>query len=117
MWRIVQHDVPDDFVLATGETHSVREFVELAFATVGRTIEWRGSDVAEVGVDADNGDVLVKIDPRYFRPTEVDSLLGDAKKALDKLGWCHQTSFDQLVAEMVDADLEKVAKEDRPGHE
>ena len=80
MWRIVQHDVPDDFVLATGETHSVREFVELAFATVGRTIEWRGSDVAEVGVDADNGDVLVQIDPRYFRPTEVDLLLGDSNR-------------------------------------
>ena len=117
MWRIVQQDKPDDYVLATGENHSVREFVELAFARIGRKLEWRGTGEDETGLDAGTGDTLVRIDPRYFRPTEVDSLLGDAKKALDKLGWCHQTSFDQLVAEMVDADLEKVAKEDRPGHE
>ena len=117
MWRIVQQDKPDDYVLATGEIHSVREFVELAFARIGRKLEWRGSGEDETGLDAGTGDTLVRIDPRYFRPTEVDSLLGDAKKALDKLGWRHQTSFDQLVAEMVDSDLEKVAKEERPGHE
>ena len=117
MWRILQQDKPDDYVLATGENHSVREFVELAFARIGRTLEWRGAGLEEAGVDAGTGDVLVKIDPRYFRPTEVDSLLGDAKKAHDRLGWCHQTSFDQLVAEMVDADLKNVAEQKRPGHD
>lgn len=117
MWRILQQDKPDDYVLATGENHSVREFVELAFARIGRTLEWRGAGLEEAGVDAGTGDVLVKIDPRYFRPTEVDSLLGDAKKAHDRLGWRHQTSFDQLVAEMVDADLKNVAEQKRPGHD
>ena len=117
MWRILQQDKPDDYVLATGENHSVREFVELAFARIGRTLEWRGAGLEEAGVDAGTGDVLVKIDPRYFRPTEVDSLLGDAKKAHDRLGWRHQTSFDQLVAEMVDADLKNVAEQERPGHD
>ena len=117
MWRILQQDKPDDYVLATGENHSVREFVELAFARIGRTLEWRGAGLEEAGVDGGTGDVLVKIDPRYFRPTEVDSLLGDAKKAHDRLGWRHQTSFDQLVAEMVDADLKNVAEQKRPGHD
>jgi len=117
MWRILQQDKPDDYVLATGENHSVREFVELAFARIGRTLEWRGAGLEEAGVDAGTGDVLVKIDPRYFRPTEVDSLLGDAKKAHDRLGWRHQTSFDQLVAGMVDADLKNVAEQKRPGHD
>ena len=117
MWRILQQDKPDDYVLATGENHSVREFVELAFARIGRTLEWRGAGLEEAGVDAGTGDVLVKIDPRYFRPTEVDSLLGDAKKAHDRLGWRHQTSFDQLVAEMVDADLKNVAEQKRPDHD
>ncbi|HIM44657.1 MAG TPA: GDP-mannose 4,6-dehydratase [Alphaproteobacteria bacterium] len=117
MWRILQQDKPDDYVLATGENHSVREFVELAFARIGRTLEWRGAGLEEAGVDAGTGDVLVKIDPRYFRPTEVDSLLGDAKKAHDRLGWRHQTSFDQLVAEMVDADLKNIAEQKRPGHD
>ena len=117
MWRILQQDKPHDYVLATGENHSVREFVELAFTRIGRTLEWRGAGLEEAGVDAGTGDVLVKIDPRYFRPTEVDSLLGDAKKAHDRLGWRHQTSFDQLVAEMVDADLKNVAEQKRPGHD
>ncbi|MEC9454688.1 MAG: GDP-mannose 4,6-dehydratase [Pseudomonadota bacterium] len=117
MWRILQQDKPDDYVLATGENHSVREFVELAFARIGRALAWRGAGREEAGVDAGTGDVLVKIDPRYFRPTEVDSLLGDAKKAHDRLGWRHQTSFDQLVAEMVDADLKNVTEQKRPGHD
>ena len=117
MWRILQQDKPDDYVLATGENHSVREFVELAFARIGRALEWRGAGLEEAGVDAGTGDVLVKIDPRYFRPTEVDSLLGDAKKAHNRLGWRHQTSFDQLVAGMVDADLKNVAEQKRPGHD
>jgi len=117
MWRILQQDKPDDYVLATGENHSVREFVELAFARVDRKVEWRGAGLEESGVDAGSGDVLVKIDPRYFRPTEVDSLLGDAKKAFDRLGWRHTTPFEQLVTEMVDADLKNVAEEKRPGHD
>jgi len=105
MWRIVQHDEPEDFVLATGESHSVREFVELSFAYFGRKINWRGEGVDEEGVDADNGDVLIRIDPRYFRPTEVDSLLGDPTKAKEKLGWQHTTGFRDLVNEMVESDL------------
>ena len=111
MWRILQHNEPDDFVLATGEMHSVREFVELAFARVGRTIVWRGSGVDEEGNDAESGKVLVRIDPRYFRPTEVEQLLGDPTKARTKLGWKHQVSFKELVHEMVDQDLEAVKYE------
>jgi GDPmannose 4,6-dehydratase len=105
MWLILQQDKPDDYVLATGESHSVREFVEKAFSRVGREIVWRGSGVDEKGVDRSTGAVLVEVDPRYFRPTEVDSLLGDPSKARAKLGWRHKTSFDQLVADMVDADI------------
>jgi GDPmannose 4,6-dehydratase len=105
MWLILQQDRPDDYVLATGESHSVREFVEKAFARVGREIVWRGSGVEEKGVERSTGAVLVEVDPRYFRPTEVDSLLGDPSKARAKLGWRHKTSFDQLVADMVDADI------------
>ncbi|MGQ9368802.1 GDP-mannose 4,6-dehydratase [Azospirillum sp. ST 5-10] len=105
MWLMLQQPQPDDYVLATGETHSVREFVELAFASVGRTIAWQGSGVDERGVDARTGEVLVEIDPRYFRPTEVDLLLGDPTKAQEKLGWRHRTPFPDLVREMVDSDL------------
>lgn len=105
MWRIVQQDEPDDFVLATGETHPVREFVELAFAETGVTIEWSGTGVDEKGSCAKTGRVLVEVDPRYFRPTEVDLLLGDPTKARDKLGWTHTIPFRQLVSEMVAADL------------
>jgi len=111
MWLILQQPKSDDYVLATGETHSVREFVELAFAEVGRRIKWRGKGVKEEGLDEKTGDVLVAIDPRYFRPTEVDLLLGDPSKAHTKLGWKHKTSFRDLVREMVSADLETVAQE------
>ncbi len=111
MWRILQQDRPDDYVLATGEMHSVREFVEAAFAEVGTRIEWRGSGTEEQGVDAENGKVLVEIDPRYFRPAEVDQLLGDPTKAREKLGWRHSTSFAELVREMVAADLAAVSRE------
>lgn len=111
MWRVVQHEVGDDWVLATGETHTVREFVERAFAEVGRTIEWSGEGVDEKGRDAATGDVLVQIDPRYFRPTEVDLLIGDPTKAKEKLGWSHTTSFPDLVKEMMAADLKTVAAE------
>ena len=104
MWRIVQQDQPGDYVLATGETHSVREFAELAFRGIGVEIQWRGDGVEEQGIDSASGAVRVAVDPRYFRPTEVDVLLGDASKARDQLGWQHQTSFEDLVHEMVDAD-------------
>jgi len=107
MWRILQQDEADDYVLATGETHTVREFVEKAFGHVGVTIAWRGEGIDEVGVDTRNGKTVVAIDPRYFRPTEVDLLLGDPAKAKEKLGWSHRTSFDELVREMVYADLER----------
>ncbi len=105
MWRIVQQDNPDDYVLATGEAHSVREFVEKAFAHVGCIVVWKGDGVEEKGVDSRSGRVLVEIDPRYFRPTEVDSLVGDPRKARNKLGWRHRVTFDELVREMVDSDL------------
>jgi GDPmannose 4,6-dehydratase len=105
MWMIVQHPKPDDYVLATGESHSVREFVEKAFAHVGRRIEWRGKGIDEKGVERGTGRVLIEIDPRYFRPTEVESLIGDPSKARKTLGWHHRTGFDELVREMVDADL------------
>ena len=102
---ILQPDAPDDYVLATGETHSVREFVELAFAEVGRNIEWSGKGVEEIGVDKKSGKTVVRIDPSYFRPTEVDLLVGDASKARQKLGWKPKTSFAQLVKDMVAGDL------------
>jgi GDPmannose 4,6-dehydratase len=113
MWLMLQQPEPDDYVLATGETHSVREFVELAFAEVGRAIEWRGKGVQEQGVDARSGDVLVEIDARYFRPSEVDFLLGDPSKARAKLGWTHKTDFRALVAEMVASDLATIEREYR----
>jgi len=111
MWLILQQQQSDDYVLATGEMHSVREFVERAFAHTGRTISWRGKGVDEVGIDAKSGAELVCIDPRYFRPTEVDELLGDPTKARNVLGWTHKTAFKDLVAEMVEADLKQVAQE------
>ena len=111
MWRILQQETPDDYVLATGETHSVREFIALAFAEVGLTIEWKGEGVDEIGTDAANGETLIKIDARYFRPTEVDLLLGDPSKAQRVLGWSHKTTFPQLVSEMVKSDLKVIAQE------
>jgi GDPmannose 4,6-dehydratase len=111
MWAIVQQDEPDDYVLATGETHAVREFVEKAFAEVGRTIEWRGAGIDEKGYDSRTKNALVEIDPRYFRPTEVDILLGDPSKAHQKLGWRHRTTFEALVKEMVAADLAAVKRD------
>jgi GDPmannose 4,6-dehydratase len=111
MWRIVKHGEADDFVLATGETHTVREFVEQAFGEVGRAIEWSGNGEQEVGRDARTGARLIAIDPRYFRPTEVDLLHGDAAKARARLGWRHRVSFPGLVAEMVQADMRTVLRE------
>lgn len=104
MWRILQQDTPEDFVLATGEMHSVREFCELAFAEIGTVLEWRGEGVEEKGYAAGTDRCLIEIDPAYFRPTEVEQLLGNPSKAHEKLGWSHRTSFSQLVSEMVAED-------------
>ena len=108
---MLQQPEPGDYVLATGEAHSVREFVERAFATVGTHIQWRGAGVGEKGFDVASGRALVEIDPRYFRPAEVDVLIGDSTKARTKLGWRHTISFDELVTEMVEADLELMKRE------
>jgi len=112
MWLMLQQPEPDDYVLATGETHSVRELIERAFAVVDRQIEWRGEGAEEEGVDA-TGQVLVRIDPRYFRPTEVDLLIGDPSKARASLGWRHTTSFSDLVEEMVMSDIRELQSEQR----
>lgn len=110
MWAILQQDVPDDYVLATGECHTVREFVEIAFETIGRTIEWRGEGAEELGLDAETGEELISVDPRYFRPTEVPVLMGDASKAKARLGWEHKTDFRSLVKEMMESDLKSVVE-------
>jgi GDPmannose 4,6-dehydratase len=113
MWMMLQQPKAGDYVLATGEAHSVREFVELSFNHVGRSLAWRGEGVEEEGVDRVTGQTLVSIDPRYFRPSEVHLLLGDPSKARRKLGWYHRTGFRELVAEMMDADLEAVRRDER----
>ena len=105
MWLMLQQERPDDYVLATGRSASVRSFVEMAFREVAIDIEWRGAGVDETGVDAATGRPLVEIDPRYFRPTEVDRLCGDPRKAAEKLGWRHETSLEDLIAEMVRDDV------------
>ncbi len=117
MWLMMQQPEPDDFVLATGESHSVREFVERAFAHIGRTVVWRGQGLDETGIDAKSGETLVKIDPRYFRPTEVDALLGDPRKANQQLGWRPAIGFDELVREMVEADLQTIEDANSFRHE
>lgn len=113
MWRILQDDLPSDYVLATGETHAVREFVEKSFAEVDIGITWSGSGIEEKGIDSATGRILVEVDPRYFRPTEVDLLIGDPSKARSRLGWEASTSFSDLVAEMVAADLKLVSQESK----
>ena len=105
MWLMQQQDEASDYVLATGEDHSVREFAELAFSHVGRQIEWSGVGVEERGIDAKSGDVLIEVDPRFFRPAEVSSLLGNAGKARDELGWEPKVTFQQLVSDMMETDL------------
>jgi len=110
-WLILQQQTPDDFVIATGEQHSVRHFVEQAGEHLGMKIAWRGSGVDEVGVDITSGNTVVRVDPHYFRPTEVDTLLGDSSKARSKLGWAPQVLFGELVREMVLSDYE-LAKRD-----
>src|SRR6187402_3404485 len=113
MWMILQQDEPEDFVLATGVTTAVREFVGWAFEDVGIPLEWRGQGVDEKGYDATTGRCLVEVDPRYFRPTEVELLLGDPSKAKQKLGWTHKTSFRELVRDMMDSDLRAIAGEEK----
>lgn len=110
MWLMLQQDEPDDYVLATGETHTVRSFVEKAFAKVGMSIEWRGEGIDEKGYDTTSGQCVIEIDPRYFRPTEVDLLIGNPARAHQKLGWRHETNLDQLIAEMVREDLKVMAR-------
>jgi GDPmannose 4,6-dehydratase len=111
MWLMVQKDKSDDYVLATGEKHSVREFCEKAFAEVGRALVWRGAGVEEEGFDAKTGQRLIAIDPRYFRPTEVELLIGDPTKAREVLGWTHKVSFAELVSEMVREDVANLKRE------
>jgi len=119
MWRILQQSEPEDFVLATGVMHSVREFAEKAFAIIDIPIAWKGEGVDEVGINEKTGEVVIEIDPRYFRPTEVEELLGDASKAREKLDWQATTSFEELVQEMVSEDLEavrlEISRKDRHG--
>ncbi len=111
MWLMLQQEKPDDYVLATGESHSVREFVEKAFRCVDREIEWTGKGKDEKGIDRRDGQTLVEIDSRYFRPTEVDALCGDSSKARERLGWRHEIGFEALVSEMVRADIKNVRRE------
>ncbi|SDC57622.1 GDP-mannose 4,6-dehydratase [Halanaerobium congolense] len=110
MWMMLQHDTPEDYVIATGETHTVREFVEAAFNHVDVEIEWQGEGVDEKGIDKDTGKVLVEVDPKYFRPTEVDLLIGDPSKAKEELGWEPEVKFKELVQLMVQSDLEAIKK-------
>ena len=111
MWRMLQQEEPEDFVLATGVTTTIREFTERAFAEVGITLEWSGNGVDETGRDAKSGNILVSIDPAYFRPTEVDLLIGDASKAREKLGWQPTCNLQQMIEEMIKADLEEARKD------
>ena len=113
MWLILQHDKPDDFVIATGEMHTVREFCTLAFAEAGINIEWQGEGIDEKGIDKNSGNVLIEVDPNYFRPTEVEQLLGDPTKAKSLLSWDPtKTPFGELVKEMVAEDMKYVSKEE-----
>jgi GDPmannose 4,6-dehydratase len=111
MWRILQQEKPEDFVLATGVTTTIREFTERAFAEIGITLEWSGSGVDETGRDVKNGNILVSVDPTYFRPTEVDLLIGNASKAREKLGWEPTCDLQQMIEEMIKSDLEEARKD------
>ncbi|MCR8851203.1 GDP-mannose 4,6-dehydratase [Lysinibacillus fusiformis] len=108
MWLMLQQEKPEDFVIATGETRTVREFVECAFSEAGIDLEWQGTEINERGIDRATGQVIVAVDPQLFRPTEVELLLGDPKKAKEKLGWESKTSFQQLVQMMVQEDLKRI---------
>ena len=108
MWLMLQQSEPDDYVIATGETHSIREFVELAFKVANIDIEWEGQGIEEKGIDKNSGKVLVEVSPEFFRPAEVDFLIGDYSKAKEKLKWEPKTTFSQLVEIMVEADMKRV---------
>jgi GDPmannose 4,6-dehydratase len=110
-WLMLQQQVPEDFVIATGKQYSVRDFVVAAGSLVDMKIQWQGEGIDEVGIDAASGRTLIQVDPRYFRPTEVDTLLGDASKAREKLGWTAEVTFPELVAEMVESDLEEAKRD------
>lgn len=110
MWLMLQRETPTDYVIATGETHSVREFVEAAFKHINKEIKWQGEGINEVGIEADTGIVRVRINPKYFRPTEVDLLLGDASKAKRELGWSPKIGFQELVRDMMEADINLMKK-------
>ena len=114
MWMMLQQEKPDDYVVATGEMHTVREFIEKSFGHVGRSIEWRGKGVDEVGIDTTTGKTVVRIDPRYFRPAEVEQLLGNPAKAMRQLGWVPEVKFEQLVKLMTEGDLRLL---DNPNYE
>ncbi|MCW5199855.1 GDP-mannose 4,6-dehydratase, partial [Desulfobulbus sp. F1] len=111
-WLMLQQEQPEDFVIATGVQHSVREFVEIAAEELGMSIAWQGSGLEEIGIERKSGKTIVRIDPRYFRPTEVETLLGDPSKAKEKLGWEPKISFEELVREMIVADL-RIAERDQ----
>ncbi|MBL4825892.1 MAG: GDP-mannose 4,6-dehydratase [SAR324 cluster bacterium] len=111
MWKMLQQEKPEDFVLATGVTTTIREFAERVFAQVGMTLEWSGSGIDEVGRDANSGKIIVSIDSAYFRPTEVDLLIGDASKAREKLGWVPKCDLQQMIEEMIKSDLEEARKD------
>jgi len=113
MWLMLQQDRAEDYVIATGQTHMVRTFAEKVFERLGMPLEWQGSGEAEKGIDRTSGRTLIRVDPKYFRPAEVDLLLGDAGKARIQLGWEHKTSFERLVEMMADADLELAVREKR----
>ena len=110
MWLMLQQDKPDDYVIATGETHSVREFIEKSFGRLGMTLKWEGKGSDEKGINAENGKVIVSVDPKYYRPTEVEHLIGDPSKARKGLGWEPEVKFDRLVEIMTDADREALNK-------
>ena len=111
-WLMLQQEKPDDFIIATGEQHSVREFIDLTAKELGITIQWKGDGISERGVNMANGKTIVAVDPRYFRPTEVETLLGDPTKAKEKLGWVPETTFEELISDMVQADLEEAKRDE-----
>lgn len=113
MWLMLQQDEPEDFVISTGETHSVREFVELTFKEFGTDIKWEGEGIDEIGIDSNTGKVLIEVDPAYYRPTEVDILVGDSTKAREKLGWKPKVKFEELIKQMAKAEEENVSKKDK----
>jgi GDPmannose 4,6-dehydratase len=120
MWLMLQQDIPEDYVLATGVTHSVRHFAELAFNEIGIELEWKGKGVDEKGINKANGDVIIEVDKRYFRPAEVELLVGDPSKAQKQMGWKHKYSLNDLVKEMVAADIELFEKDEylkKGGHQ